>query len=80
MFFFQANGSSPKQKWEQITVPAAPKDGSTTMYSDTHVLESLAPATAYEAVVTAKNKYGWSQEPKQPFKLYTLGAREFIVG
>ena len=59
-------------------VPAPPKDGSTVIYSHTHVLRSLAPATAYEAVVTAKNKYGWSQEPEKPFKLYTLGAREFI--
>ena len=74
---FQTNNSSPKQQWEQITVPAPAKEGSTVMYSHLHELRNLVPATAYEAVVTAKNKYGWSEEPSQPFKLYTLGAREF---
>ncbi|XP_043193030.1 Down syndrome cell adhesion molecule-like protein Dscam2 isoform X1 [Amphibalanus amphitrite] len=70
----QTNNSSPKQQWEQITVPAPAKEGSTVVYSHLHELRNLAPATAYEAVVTAKNKYGWSEEPSRPFKLYTLGA------
>ena len=60
-----------KQKMEQIIVPAPPKEGSTVMYSQEQVLHKLAPATAYEATVIAKNKYGSSEKPEKPFKLFT---------
>ncbi|KAG8192926.1 hypothetical protein JTE90_025633 [Oedothorax gibbosus] len=47
--------------WESKTIPASEnKDGN--MHSQMFQLMDLDPATSYEAVVTARNKFGWSKQ------------------
>ncbi|GFS96711.1 receptor-type tyrosine-protein phosphatase S [Nephila pilipes] len=48
-------------EWESKTIPATDKrEGN--MHSQVYQLIDLDPATSYEAVVTARNKFGWSKQ------------------
>ncbi|GFU47230.1 neural cell adhesion molecule 1 [Trichonephila clavipes] len=48
-------------EWESKTIPATDKrEGN--MHSQVYQLVNLDPATSYEAVVTARNKFGWSKQ------------------
>ncbi|GFY39753.1 receptor-type tyrosine-protein phosphatase S [Trichonephila inaurata madagascariensis] len=48
-------------EWESKTIPATDKrEGN--MHSQVYQLVDLDPATSYEAVVTARNKFGWSKQ------------------
>ena len=44
-------------------------------YREAHELGPLAPDSSYEAKVSAKNAYGWS-EPSKTFQFYTQGQGE----
>ncbi|XP_037084586.1 protein amalgam-like isoform X2 [Pollicipes pollicipes] len=74
----QVNGTNPEvqQQWEQVIVAAPRTDGANSvLYKYTYALRDLQPASVYEGVVTARNKYGWSREPTEPFRFSTLGAQ-----
>ncbi|GFR14713.1 receptor-type tyrosine-protein phosphatase S [Trichonephila clavata] len=48
-------------EWESKTIPATDKREGNT-HSQVYQLVDLDPATSYEAVVTARNKFGWSKQ------------------
>ena len=47
--------------------------GEDNIYTGTHMISSLTPATVYLAKVSSKNVYGYSA-PSQAFKFATRGA------
>nr|XP_042903541.1 roundabout homolog 1 isoform X2 [Parasteatoda tepidariorum] len=57
MFRKKANNG----EWETKTIPASDKKEGNT-HIQVYQLVNLEPATSYEAVVTARNKFGWSKQ------------------
>lgn len=69
--------SAPQQWEEEVFAPTNVNDGNGHVYKQSHSLRDLKAAAVYEAIVTARNKYGWSVEPSEPFTLSTRGARKY---
>ncbi|KAL6952464.1 hypothetical protein U1Q18_051483 [Sarracenia purpurea var. burkii] len=64
--------SGSRSKWKNVTIPLSPTDQFThTMW---FLIHDLDPATQYEARVFAKNRYGWSDPPREAFRFTTRGA------
>ncbi|CAG4970102.1 unnamed protein product [Colias eurytheme] len=57
--------------WADDVIPAPEPTGSLT-HRVTHELRALEPAAVYEAIVQAKNRYGWN-EVSDIFQFHTLG-------
>lgn len=51
--------TAEQEDWNDVTLRASPK-GHLSQES-AFLLRGLEPATTYEALVQAKNKFGWSQ-------------------
>ena len=59
--------------WQSSEVEAFNLKGEDNIYTGTHMISSLTPATVYLAKVSSKNVYGYSA-PSQAFKFATRGA------
>jgi len=59
--------------WQSSEVEAFNLKGEDNIYTGTHMIDSLTPATVYLAKVSSKNVYGYST-PSQAFKFATRGA------
>lgn len=46
--------------WSKIVVPGDSRDG--PIHSAIYVVRGLTPSTVYEAIVTARNRFGWSKQ------------------
>lgn len=61
MFFPQINESFQQPgRWHDVVIPAPEPAGSLT-HRVTHELKGLEPGAVYEAIVQAKNRYGWNE-------------------
>ncbi|VVC96218.1 neurotrimin-like [Leptidea sinapis] len=49
----------PSNLWRKITVPGDSSDG--PIHSATYTVRGLSPSTVYEAIVTSRNRFGWSK-------------------
>ncbi|RVE46400.1 hypothetical protein evm_008934 [Chilo suppressalis] len=58
-------------RWHDVVIPAPSPAGSLT-HRVTHLLTNLQAAAVYEAIVQAKNRYGWN-EVSDIFQFHTLG-------
>ncbi|XP_048479845.1 lachesin isoform X2 [Plutella xylostella] len=58
-------------RWHDVVIPAPPPSPSLT-HRVTHELRGLQPGAVYEAIVQAKNRYGWN-EVSDIFQFHTLG-------
>ncbi|XP_031767761.1 lachesin-like isoform X1 [Galleria mellonella] len=58
-------------RWHDVVIPAPEPAGSLT-HRVTHELRGLQPGAVYEAIVQAKNRYGWN-EVSDIFQFHTLG-------
>ncbi|XP_048002689.1 lachesin-like [Leguminivora glycinivorella] len=58
-------------RWHDVVLPAPAPAGSLTHHVS-HELKALQPAAVYEAIVQAKNRYGWN-EVSDIFQFHTLG-------
>ncbi|XP_075989743.1 lachesin-like [Anticarsia gemmatalis] len=58
-------------RWHDVVIPAPEPAGSLT-HRVTHELKGLEPGAVYEAIVQAKNRYGWN-EVSDIFQFHTLG-------
>ncbi|KAJ8705057.1 hypothetical protein PYW08_012377 [Mythimna loreyi] len=58
-------------RWHDVVIPAPEPAGSLT-HRVTHELRGLEPGAVYEAIVQAKNRYGWN-EVSDIFQFHTLG-------
>ncbi|XP_043217102.1 protein amalgam-like isoform X2 [Amphibalanus amphitrite] len=70
----------PDQDWNELEVAyvAAPgRAEDSIVYSQKAMLKSLESAAVYQAIVTARNQYGWS-EASDTFRFSTLGAKALI--
>ncbi|KAJ0170584.1 hypothetical protein K1T71_013955 [Dendrolimus kikuchii] len=50
---------SPANHWVKIVVPGDSSDG--PIHSAIYMVRGLTPSTVYEAVVTSRNRFGWSK-------------------
>lgn len=64
--------SGQRSRWKNITLQVTP----TEQFSHTmsYLIQDLDPATQYEAKAIAKNRYGWSDPPREAFRFTTKGA------
>lgn len=60
-------------RWHDVVIPAPEPAGSLT-HRVTHELKGLEPGAVYEAIVQAKNRYGWN-EVSDIFQFHTLGGK-----
>ncbi|KAF0294807.1 Lachesin [Amphibalanus amphitrite] len=70
----------PDQDWNELEVAyvAAPgRAEDSIVYSQKAMLKSLESAAVYQAIVTARNQYGWS-EASDTFRFSTLGAKALV--
>ncbi|XP_072947061.1 igLON family member 5-like isoform X2 [Epargyreus clarus] len=58
-------------RWHDVVIPAPEPAGRLT-HRVSHELKGLEPGTMYEAIVQAKNRYGWN-EVSDIFQFHTLG-------
>ncbi|KAL0809098.1 hypothetical protein ABMA28_012723 [Loxostege sticticalis] len=58
-------------RWHDVVIPAPEPAGALT-HRVTHELRGLEPGAVYEAIVQAKNRYGWN-EVSDIFQFHTLG-------
>ncbi|XP_026724531.1 igLON family member 5 isoform X2 [Trichoplusia ni] len=58
-------------RWHDVVIPA-PEPGGALTHRVTHELRALQPGAVYEAIVQAKNRYGWN-EVSDIFQFHTLG-------
>ncbi|VVC95567.1 unnamed protein product, partial [Leptidea sinapis] len=58
-------------RWHDVVIPAPEPTGSLT-HRVTHELRGLESGAVYEAIVQAKNRYGWN-EVSDIFQFHTLG-------
>ncbi|XP_065202669.1 limbic system-associated membrane protein-like isoform X2 [Planococcus citri] len=65
-------GSGARSKWKNFTIQTTPSDQFT--HSMSFLITDLDPATQYEAKVIAKNRFGWSEPPREAFRFTTKGA------
>lgn len=47
-------------KWENVIIHAPPHSESKTTHVMSYNIRDLEPASIYEVIVQAKNKYGWN--------------------
>ncbi|XP_055372548.1 protein amalgam [Condylostylus longicornis] len=52
----------PVMNWNELTIPAEFSEGS--IHVTTYTLRGLQPASVYEVAVTARNRFGWSDNSK----------------
>jgi len=52
---------------------------SSATYTVRQQLSELQPASVYQALVTARNQYGWTQPGEQSFRFSTLGAKALVA-
>ncbi|XP_069363306.1 protein CEPU-1 isoform X3 [Maniola hyperantus] len=50
---------TPANLWSKIVVPGDSSDG--PIHSATYTVRGLTPSTVYEAIVTSRNRFGWSK-------------------
>ncbi|KAM3968959.1 neurotrimin [Aphomia sociella] len=50
---------SPANLWSKIVVPGDSSDG--PIHSAIYTVRGLTPSTVYEAIVTSRNRFGWSK-------------------
>ncbi|XP_045781230.1 neurotrimin-like [Maniola jurtina] len=50
---------APANLWSKIVVPGDSSDG--PIHSATYTVRGLTPSTVYEAIVTSRNRFGWSK-------------------
>ncbi|XP_037072287.1 interference hedgehog-like [Pollicipes pollicipes] len=62
--------------WQEVVSAYPDRSDNSTMvvHKMTMMLPELQPASVYEVLVTARNKYGWSEQPDTTFRFSTLGA------
>ncbi|XP_059482890.1 lachesin isoform X2 [Neocloeon triangulifer] len=71
-------------KWHDVILAPNPKTaaighvGEGNLHRASYVIRPLQPGGAYEAVVQAKNKYGWN-EVSDLYKFYTRGSSESLL-
>ncbi|CAH0602468.1 unnamed protein product [Chrysodeixis includens] len=58
-------------RWHDVVIPA-PEPGGALTHRVSHELRALQPGAVYEAIVQAKNRYGWN-EVSDIFQFHTLG-------
>ncbi|XP_028168507.1 lachesin-like [Ostrinia nubilalis] len=58
-------------RWHDVVIPAPAPAGALT-HRVSHELRGLEPGAVYEAIVQAKNRYGWN-EVSDIFQFHTLG-------
>nr|XP_026486542.1 myosin light chain kinase, smooth muscle-like [Vanessa tameamea] len=63
-------------RWHDVVIPAPEPAGSLT-HRVTHELKGLEPGAVYEAIVQAKNRYGWN-EVSDIFQFHTLGGSHSV--
>ncbi|XP_052745989.1 igLON family member 5 [Bicyclus anynana] len=63
-------------RWHDVVIPAPEPAGSLT-HRVTHELRGLDPGAMYEAIVQAKNRYGWN-EVSDIFQFHTLGGTHSV--
>ncbi|XP_072933836.1 neurotrimin-like [Epargyreus clarus] len=51
---------APANLWSKIVVPGDSSDG--PIHSATYTVRGLTPSTVYEAIVTSRNRFGWSKQ------------------
>lgn len=51
--------TAPANTWSKIVVPGDTSDG--PIHSATYTVRGLTPSTVYEAIVTSRNRFGWSK-------------------
>ncbi|KAG7295287.1 hypothetical protein JYU34_022291 [Plutella xylostella] len=49
----------PHNRWSKIVVPGDINDG--PIHSASYTVRGLTPSTVYEAIVTSRNRFGWSK-------------------
>lgn len=49
----------PRNHWSKIVVPGDSSDG--PIHSAMYMVRGLTPSTVYEAIVTSRNRFGWSK-------------------
>lgn len=64
-------------KWHDVSVP--PTNGETFSHLMSYNIRALEPAAVYEAIVQAKNRYGWS-EVTDAYQFFTRGPGHEIYG
>ncbi|XP_059608841.1 opioid-binding protein/cell adhesion molecule homolog [Phlebotomus argentipes] len=52
----------PPRDWTELTIPGQYSDG--PIHTSSYELRGLSPASVYEVVVAARNRYGWSDASK----------------
>ncbi|CAH2061786.1 unnamed protein product, partial [Iphiclides podalirius] len=50
---------APANVWSKIVVPGDSSDG--PIHSASYMVRGLTPSTVYEAIVTSRNRFGWSK-------------------
>ncbi|XP_041984125.1 igLON family member 5 isoform X1 [Aricia agestis] len=63
-------------RWHDVVIPAPEAAGSLT-HRVAHELRGLEPGAVYEAIVQAKNRYGWN-EVSDIFQFHTLGGEHSV--
>ncbi|XP_026325473.1 igLON family member 5-like [Hyposmocoma kahamanoa] len=63
-------------RWHDVVIPAPAPAGSLT-HRVTHELRGLEAGAVYEAIVQAKNRYGWN-EVSDIFQFHTLGGMHTV--
>ncbi|CAH2083573.1 unnamed protein product [Euphydryas editha] len=63
-------------RWHDVVIPAPEPAGSLT-HRVTHELKGLETGAMYEAIVQAKNRYGWN-EVSDIFQFHTLGGSHSV--
>ncbi|CAF4905539.1 unnamed protein product [Pieris macdunnoughi] len=51
--------NAPANLWSKIVVPGDSSDG--PIHSASYMVRGLTPSTVYEAIVTSRNRFGWSK-------------------
>lgn len=64
-------------KWHDVMLQ--PTNGETFSHLMSYNIRGLDAASVYEAIVQAKNRYGWS-EVTDAYKFYTRGPGQEIYG
>ena len=74
-FFFQMNETyQAPGKWHDIILQ--PPHDETFTHVMSYNIRGLEPGSVFEAIVQAKNRYGWN-EVSDLYQFYTRGAGEF---
>ncbi|XP_015110076.1 neurotrimin [Diachasma alloeum] len=71
-FWFRKYWPSERRDWHKLFIPSG-SEAIGPLHSKSFNLTGLAPATYYEALVLARNRYGWSK-PSKVLRFATEGA------